>query len=128
MVDTYRARYRLDLGGGRWREPGELVPEAHTWFLVEAYLHTGRIVEAQVSEAELRAAIAKFCPELEDRIIEHAGIPAEDVVLEGPHRTPRQRRPKPAEVKLTPLKAEPASKLPARAAVKPTGKVTINKE
>jgi hypothetical protein len=70
---SYTARYRLDIGE-EMREPGEPVPEAIIWFRMESYLHTGRIVEAPVSEDELRASITKFCPAEEKAILAKHGL------------------------------------------------------
>ncbi len=68
MVSTFAAGRRLKLGPTGWREPGELVPEAHTWPRIDSYLHTGYLKTVQVEETELRAAVAAFCPELEHQI------------------------------------------------------------
>lgn len=89
-VQTYAARYRLFMGDS-WREPGELVPEAHLWFRVESYLHQGRIVEVEVSDDEFRQAVQRYCPQQAERVATFAGVP-EDVVLVGPHKTPRRTR------------------------------------
>lgn len=105
MVATYKARYRLNMGTG-FREFGQLVPEAHTWFRRESYLHTGRLAETTVPKEEFLAAVDEFCPELKERLIPIVGLDP-DVVLNGPHRTPRRRvrksspRAAEAEVELT---------------------------
>lgn len=59
MVATYRARRRIKLSPTSWREPGELVPEAHTWFRVESWAHTGWLEEVDVDEDELEAALGE---------------------------------------------------------------------
>lgn len=117
MIHTYRARRRLQMQPGVWREPldadgpGDLVPEAHTWFRVDSWLHTGYLEEADVTEDEFRDAVAEFCPDIEDRVLELAGVTA---ALEGTHKTPR-----PLEVTVTkraPAKKAPAKKAPAKKA------------
>lgn len=96
MVDTYQARRRLKMAPDVWREPGELVPEAHTYFRLDSWLHTGYLIEVEVSEKDFRAAVKKFCPDLAKEIDLKAGL-APDVRLTGPHKTPaapdRQARP-----------------------------------
>ena len=89
MVATYRARRRLQMSSDTWREPGELVPEAHTWFRLDSYLHTGHIVEAEVDEAEFRQAVREYCPQLAERVLDLAGLAGAQ--LEGPRKTPRKR-------------------------------------
>lgn len=111
MVKTFRARYDLNMGTS-YRENGQLVPEAHAWYRMESWLHTGHIIEAEVSEEDFRAAIAQFCPELEDEILELAGV-AEGVELKGPHAIPvrvsgKGRSRKAAEPTLVQLKADPS--------------------
>lgn len=89
-VPTFRARYRLDIGEN-FREPGELVPEAITWFRRESYEHTGRIIAAQVPMAELQAAVEQYCPELATQIYELSGV-TDGVITEGPQSKPRRVR------------------------------------
>jgi hypothetical protein len=97
MIQTYRARYRLQMAPGVWREPtgpdglGELVPEAHTWFRVDSWLHQGQITEAEVSEEDFRAAVEKYCPDLAERIYELVGLGDNLVsgVREIPHVKPK---------------------------------------
>jgi hypothetical protein len=100
---TYAARRRLDIPPG-FREPGELVPEAHDWFRLESWLHTGYIVEVEVSEEDFRAAVAQYAPDNSEAILEKAGL-ADGVVLEGPHKTPRRYTAKPTKAPVA-LKAE----------------------
>lgn len=88
QVETYRARRRLQINSNTWREPGELVPEAHGWPRVESYLHTGWLEEAKVSPDEFAQAVQEHAPEQKDRLFELAGL-SEGVVLQGPHKTPR---------------------------------------
>jgi hypothetical protein len=66
-VNTYRAQRYLKINGER-RAPGELVPEAHTWFRVGNSEHTGFIKNEQVSESEFDEAVQKYCPDLADRL------------------------------------------------------------
>ena len=63
MYKTYRAR-RTQLIGTAHRFPGELVPEAITWFRVESNVGSGYLDEVEVPGAELMAALAKYCPEI----------------------------------------------------------------
>lgn len=88
VVDTYRVIRRQDMGGGRWRENGELLPEAHLFFAAGHWVHTGSIEEVKVSEADFREAVQEFCPDRAPYVYEAVGL-AEGVISEGPHRTPR---------------------------------------
>jgi hypothetical protein len=90
MVSTYRAGRRIRLEPDRWREPGELVPEAHTWFRLDSYLHTGWLVAVDVEETDLRAAVARFCPDLAATVLTNTGL--DGARLHGPSQTPRHRR------------------------------------
>jgi hypothetical protein len=99
---SYRAQHRLDMGS-RWREIGQLCPEAVLLFRMEAYLHSGWIVEAQLSEAELRDAIAQYCPEQEAAVLARYDLqPAE-----------------PAPPEPDPPPKPPARKAPAKKAAPP---------
>lgn len=69
MTQTYQARYRLRIGES-WREPGELVPEAVTWFRVDSLVHHGRLIKVDVADDTLAAAVARYCPDLADEITE----------------------------------------------------------
>lgn len=86
-VKSYKARRRLQMAPGVWREPGELVPEAYTWWRLESWVHTGNLEEVEIEEDELRAAIEQFCPEQGEKIRELAGL--SEAVLEGPRNAPR---------------------------------------
>lgn len=86
-VKTYKVRRRLQMQPGVWREAGELVPEAHTWWRVDSWEHTGQIELVDVDEAELRAAIDKFCSDQGEKIRELTGLG--DAVLLGDRKTPR---------------------------------------
>jgi len=89
MVNTYRARRRIKVAPDRWREPGELLPEAHLIFRMESLLHTGQIVEAKdVPDEEFRAAVQRFCPEQAEQIFDRVGLTGAS--LRGPRSTPRK--------------------------------------
>ena len=88
MIATYAARRRIKIDPKRWREPGELVPEAHTWFRVDSYLHTGWLSQVRVEQAELRAAVETFCPTLGAQIYQLTGL--DGTALTGAHRSPIQ--------------------------------------
>lgn len=95
LVHTYRARRRPEITPGNYREPGELVPEAHTWRLVLSLLHTGMLTEADVPVDEFRTAVDTFCPELAERIYFLTGL-EDGVVLQGLQNSPVvQKRPCP---------------------------------
>jgi len=81
------------LGSGDW-ERGELVPEAHTILRLDSFLHSGHLDEVEVEEEEFRAAIAKYCPEMEEQILLNAGV-APGVVLTGTESTPVQTEQEP---------------------------------
>jgi len=99
-VKTYAASRLLDMGGGRIREPGyhllgsgehdrgQLVPEAHTVLRLDSMLHTGFVEEVEVDEDEFRAAIAEYCPELEDEILAKVGLDREGSVFGGTESAP----------------------------------------
>lgn len=95
-VKAYRARYRLEVGPGDWREPGDDVPEAFLWFRMESFLHTGRIVEVWLTEAEFMATLALHDISEENRllILERAGL-ADGVSRGGPHLSPFRDEPGP---------------------------------
>ena len=111
QVATFRARRRLDIHPG-FREPGELVPEAHTWFRRESWLHTGYLEEATVGEKEFRAAVHKYVKDKDEvaSILERAGLD-DNVRLEGPmgmpyrHTTPAPLKPAKAPAKVPPKTA-----------------------
>lgn len=101
MIKTYRARRRLKMLPDVWREPDELVPEAHTWFRVDSWLHTGYMTEAEVTEDEFLAAIERFCPELLQQLSELVGL--DGSVLTGPRQMPKKvAQPRVQRVKKTP--------------------------
>ena len=60
MVETYRALRRLEIGGGVFREFGDMVPEAESWAHTTraVYLRSGFIERAYVPEAEYEAFMA----------------------------------------------------------------------
>lgn len=88
-VDTYRVVRRCRVGDG-FRENGELIPEAHTWFAVEHYLHTGELEEApDVDETEFVAAVDTFCPELAADILARLGIDPPAQLGSNTHASPR---------------------------------------
>jgi hypothetical protein len=109
MVKTYVARRRLKMGADLWREPGELVPEAHTWMRIESYLNSGYVRPTEISEDDFRAAVASYCPEESARILELAGVTA---LLTGPRSTPRPI----VEVVVTKPTAKKAARKPAKKA------------
>jgi hypothetical protein len=87
VIDTYRVRRRC-LVADRWREYGELVPEAHTWRLVESEVATGSIERTRVSGQEFSDAIERFCPELADEL--HALFGVEPAITDGPDLRPAE--------------------------------------
>jgi hypothetical protein len=73
LIDTYQARRPCLIGSTR-REPGEAVPEAHLWRLVDGMVHGGRLIKVQMSEADFAAAVAKHCPESASAIYDKLGL------------------------------------------------------
>lgn len=65
MTTCFRVRKPIKVDFD-WREPGELVPEAISWFRVEHLVHGGFIVSDEVPEDELKDALS-YCPELAER-------------------------------------------------------------
>jgi hypothetical protein len=113
MVDTYRARRLVKLAPDVWRYPPDLVPEAHTWYRRESIEHSGLIEEAKdVDEAEFRAAVEQYCPDLAETIYSLTGLDGTELV--GPHKTPRA----------APAKKTAAKKAPAKAAAKAAEKTS----
>ena len=57
MVETYRALRRLEIGGGVFREFGDMIPEAEEWTpsIRAVYLRSGFIERAYIPEAEYNA-------------------------------------------------------------------------
>lgn len=75
MVDTFRIVRRQQIDATRWRENGELLPEAHAYVDPDHLEHTGEIVAAPgVDEAEFRAAVAEYCPSYAEVIFENVGL------------------------------------------------------
>lgn len=71
---TYTANRRLKIGG-KWRQVGEPVPEAHGWLRLEEWLHTGYLREVELSHDEFRANLKKFVPaEGHDALLEKAEV------------------------------------------------------
>lgn len=68
MIATYRARYRLKIGTG-YREPGELVPEAHTWLRPMSFVHMGRLLPVEVDEVDFRFAVHTLCRDSTEAIL-----------------------------------------------------------
>lgn len=93
MIDTYVSRRRLEIGDS-WREPDEPVPEAHTWRLVETLIRGGQLTKTQLSEADFRAAVQKYCPQDADAIYAVLGLTQVDVNVES-KRSSSTRKPKP---------------------------------
>lgn len=90
MVDTYRARRRLKVTPEHWREPGELLPEAHLIFRLDSLLHTGMITEAKgIEDQEFQEAVQRYCPEQAEQIFDLVGLTGAG--LTGPRNTPRKR-------------------------------------
>lgn len=67
QVRTYEAGRILDIGEGK-RQPGELVPEASTWFRLQNLVHTGYLISVEVSAETYREAVQKYCPELAEEL------------------------------------------------------------
>lgn len=60
MIATYTAGRRLKMGADTYREPGLPVPEAHDWFRVEDWTHTGYLLEVAITEAAFRASVDEY--------------------------------------------------------------------
>ena len=73
MVRTYEAGRILTIGDS-YRQPGELVPEAVTWFRLMNIVHMGYLKSVEVSIADFNAAVQKYCPELAEEIDRHIEI------------------------------------------------------
>lgn len=94
LVTTYRARRRIKLTGTDWREPGELVPEAHQWFRTESWLHTGWLEQVEIDEAAFRAAVSQWCPSDSAAILSLVGL--DGTRLTGTRSTPAAGSAEPA--------------------------------
>lgn len=66
-VRTFEAGRILKIGEG-YRHPGELVPEACTWFRLQDLIHTGYLISVEVSEKTFKNAVQKYCPDLAEEI------------------------------------------------------------
>lgn len=108
-VATYRARRRIRLTPDRWREPGELVPEAHLWFRVDSWAHTGWLEEFEADEADLEAAIKQFLKgEDADRVRSLTGLDGTPVTGRGgprPGYTPARKTGDEIKAKATPRRS-----------------------
>lgn len=58
MTQTFLARKPLKIGY-EIRQPGELVPEASTWYRVDSLVHSGFLVRVERSDEEILAALRK---------------------------------------------------------------------
>ena len=63
VYSTYRARRPLRIGDDT-RQPGQLVPEAQTWFRVDHLVHSGHLTKVVVEDEEFDQAVEKYCPDL----------------------------------------------------------------
>ncbi len=73
MIQTYRASRELKMGAG-YRYPGDLVPEAATWFRVESFVHTGYLREVDVTEKAYVDAVQSYCPDMAEELAPLAQI------------------------------------------------------
>lgn len=78
MIDTYQMR-RPSLIGTQWRQPGEPVPEAHLWRLIEGMVRSGRLRQVQMPEAEFASAVSEHCPDSAEEIYAKLGLGALEV-------------------------------------------------
>lgn len=60
---TFQARRALKIGLGV-RQPGQLVPEAQTWFRVDHLVHSGQLTRVVVEDEQFDQAVEEFCPDL----------------------------------------------------------------
>lgn len=65
---TYRARKPMDIGLNK-RMPGDLVPEAASWFRPQHLVHSGHLVPEVVEDGVFATAVRKFCPDLVETLI-----------------------------------------------------------
>lgn len=86
MVKTWRARRRLKVRAGTFREPGELFPEAHIVRLAESWEHQGRARRTEVPESEFRSFVEENVTDAAQRelIYDKVGLNPE-VVTRGNH-------------------------------------------
>lgn len=103
-MKTYRAVRRLRIGDG-WREPGELVPEAATWRLVESLVRAGEMEEVEVTAQELSVAITQHAPGESEQIYTALGVTPYDPGPPTPRRQPEA--PGEAEVTQEPREVDP---------------------
>jgi hypothetical protein len=110
VIKTFRAVRPLKIGSG-YREPGQLVPEAVTWPIVESVLRTGDMEEVEINLQELSAAIQELCPDDAPAIYATLGVEPYDpgpVVGERKYGTkssaprPRKGRPNKAPILVEP--------------------------
>lgn len=76
-IESFRARKPMRIGLEQ-RQPGQLVPEAHTFNLVESLIHGGFLVRQNVQEDEFRGAVEKFCPEMAIELSSITGVELPD--------------------------------------------------
>lgn len=70
MPLTYRVRRgRLQVAPGVFRVSGELYPEAVAMYRLLQWVHTGHLEEVTVSQAELEAAVERYCPDRRAEIL-----------------------------------------------------------
>lgn len=73
IVKTFRVVRRQDMGGGRFREHDELIPEMHVNGQSGHYVHAGSIKEDEVDVAEFVDAVIRYCPQLAPQIAAAVG-------------------------------------------------------
>ncbi len=66
MTQTYLVRKPVKVGD-ETRQPGELCPEAATWFRVDHLVHSGFLLRVERTDEEIAAAVAGFVTKAEER-------------------------------------------------------------
>lgn len=73
VVKTFRVIRRQDMGGGVFREHGQLLPEAHLSAQTAHYVHQGALAEVEASVQEFVDAVRTYCPELAEKLADRVG-------------------------------------------------------
>lgn len=95
-VKTYRARRPVNMGAEGVRLPGQLIPEACAFYLLDSLIHVGKIVAVEVPNAEFLAAIDQFCPDRKAELCAKAGL-VDEPQPPAPPAPPAAGRPAPGK-------------------------------
>lgn len=124
IISTYRARRRVPVGGGRFREGGKPFPEGNgNRRNADRMVGTGHLEQAMMTVEDFLAAVEEYIPEGQQRtLLDHVGLERKVEVAVPPDKPAetreqgpvRQRRPVPVkQTTVKPAKKAAPGKAPA---------------